>query len=113
MADASKEPAIFLLDSPPESVAPAIPSGKDPKVPSHQLVAAVESLTLSSIRMQKTSQLPFLLRNLRHGFLLRCRRLQVPVYTNGRDLLFSVQYSYLDDAVYHVDGLSVWLFWVP
>jgi len=109
MADASKEPAIFLLDRPPESVAPAVPSGKDPKVPPDQLVAAVEALTLSSIRMQKTSQLPFLLRNLRYGFLLRCRRLQVPVYTDGRDLSFSVQYSYLDDSVYQVDGLSAWL----
>ena len=115
MADASKEPptfhspAIFLLDRPPESVAPAVPSGRNPKVPSDQLVAAVEALTLSSIRMQKTSQLPFLLRNIRHGFLLRCRRLQVPVYTDGRDLSFSVQYSYLDDGVYQVDGLSAWL----
>jgi hypothetical protein len=111
MADASEAPPTFrapeiiLLDVPPATTAPVIPS----KVPSDQLVAAVEALTLSSIRMQKTSQLPFLLRNLRHGFLLRCRRLQVPVYNDGRDVSFSVHYSYLDDAVYQVDGLSAWL----
>jgi hypothetical protein len=110
MADVSEAPPTFrapeiiLLDVPPASTAPAVSS----KVPSDQLVAAVEALTLSSIRMQKTSQLPFLLRNLRHGFLLRCRRLQVPVYSDGRDLSFSVHYNHLDDGVYQVDGLSAW-----
>ena len=110
MADASEAPPAFrapeiiLLDMPTASTVPAVPS----KVPSEQLVAAVEALTLSSIRMQKTSQLPFLLRNLRHGFLLRCRRLQVSMYSDGRDLSFSVHYNYLDDMVYQVDGLSAW-----
>ena len=110
MADVSEAPPTFrapeiiLLDMPLASTTPAVSS----KVPSDQLVAAVEALTLSSIRMQKTSQLPFLLRNLRHGFLLRCRRLQVPVYSDGRDISFSVHYNHLDDGVYQVDGLSAW-----
>jgi len=49
-----------------------------PASPSNNLVAALEALTLSSLRMQKTGQLPFLLRNMRRGFVHRCRLLDVP-----------------------------------
>ena len=56
-------------------------------------LAAVEALTLSSI---KNIAVPTPA-DLRRGFLLRCRRLQVPVYIYGRDLSISV-YNYLDDV---------------
>jgi hypothetical protein len=48
-----------------------------PASPSNNLIAALEVLTLTSLRMQKTVQLPFLLRNLRRGFADRCHRLGV------------------------------------
>lgn len=43
-----------------------------PSSPSTSLVSALEVITLASLRMQKTGQLPFLLRNLRRGFQHRC-----------------------------------------
>lgn len=43
-----------------------------PASPSLELVAALEAITLSLLRMQETQQLPFLKRNLRRGFKLRC-----------------------------------------
>jgi hypothetical protein len=49
-----------------------------PASPSNNLIAALEVLTLPSLRMQKTGQLPFLLRNLRRGFADRCHRLSLP-----------------------------------
>ena len=73
MADTSeplptfRAPEIILLDVPPASTAPAVPS----KVLLNQLVAAVEALTLTSIRMQKISQLRRRVRFLRFPWLLR------------------------------------------
>src|ERR1700683_3453206 len=49
-----------------------------PTSPSNDLIAALEVLTLPSLRMQKTGQLPFLLRNLRRGFAGRCHQLGIP-----------------------------------
>ena len=46
--------------------------------PSNNLIAALEALVLPSLRMQETGQLPFLLRNLRRGFVDRCFTLGVP-----------------------------------
>jgi hypothetical protein len=46
--------------------------------PSNGLIAALEVLTLSSLRMQQTHQLPFLVRNLRRGFMDRCLLLGIP-----------------------------------
>jgi hypothetical protein len=43
-----------------------------PTSPSNNLIAALEVFVLPSLRMQKTGQLPFLLRNLRRGFADRC-----------------------------------------
>ena len=45
---------------------------KRPTSPSNNLIAALEVFILPSLRMQKTGQLPFLLRNLRRGFADRC-----------------------------------------
>jgi len=45
--------------------------------PSNNLISALEFLVLPSLRMQKTGQLPFLLRNLRRTFVYRCRLLGI------------------------------------
>ncbi|KAF8970426.1 hypothetical protein BDZ97DRAFT_1791330 [Flammula alnicola] len=71
------------------------------------LIAAVEALSLSAVRMQGTSQLPFLLRNLREGFLKRCRKMQVPIFTDGRAVTLSVRYEYVAGAMYQTK-VSSW-----
>lgn len=48
-----------------------------PPSPSNDLVTSLEALTLSPLRMQQTRQLPFLLRNLRRGFKIRCHQVGV------------------------------------
>jgi hypothetical protein len=66
-----------------------------PASPSNNLVAALEALTLSSLRMQKTGQLPFLLRNIRRGFVDLCRLLDVPTKSSiHSDELLEVQLSF-------------------
>lgn len=52
--------------------------------PSNDLVAALEVLTLSPLRMQQTGQLPFLLRNLRCGFKSRCQQIGVATTSMAR-----------------------------
>lgn len=64
-----KHPVIELLDdTPPMLSAQELPSCAPPD----QMLAAIESLTLSVARMQKTRRLPFLKRNLRRGFRNYC-----------------------------------------
>ena len=64
--------------------------------PSEELMLALEKLTLSSLRMQKTGQLPFLLRNLRRGFQNRCRLLGVPTGKISEEVVsVSVLYKYV------------------
>ncbi|KAF8191132.1 hypothetical protein BJ912DRAFT_964139 [Pholiota molesta] len=94
-------PDIVLLDYPRR--ASPVPDRQlvDPQAePPAGLIAAVEALTLSAIRMQKTKQLPFLLRNLRHGFLKRCRKLQVPVFTDGRKVSLELVYEHVAGVRY-------------
>ncbi|KDR68380.1 hypothetical protein GALMADRAFT_161032 [Galerina marginata CBS 339.88] len=107
-------PEIVLLDSPPRITAPLPnirPAVEEPPVdrtePSDELIAAVEALTLSAIRMQKTSCLPFLLRNLRKGFLKRCSRLLVPIYPIDQEIELHVHYESAGGAVYQTE-VSDW-----
>lgn len=95
-------PDIVLLDYPRRaSPVPDRQPVVDPQTePPTDLIAAVEELTLSAIRMQKTKQLPFLLRNLRQGFLKRCQKLQVPVFTDGRKVNLELVYEYVAGARY-------------
>lgn len=51
--------------------------GESQTSPSENLIVALEALILPSLRMQKTRQLPFLLRNLRRGFAYRCSLVDV------------------------------------
>ncbi|KAF8156828.1 hypothetical protein B0H34DRAFT_710695 [Crassisporium funariophilum] len=76
--------------------------------PSADLVAAVEMLTLSTLRMHKTRQLPFMVRTLRQGFLQRCRELQIPIYSDDRRPTVSVHYDYVAGISYETE-VSKWL----
>jgi hypothetical protein len=64
------------------------------KEPSEELTTAVEALTLSSVRMQRANRLPFLLRNLRRGFISRCRSLDIPTQRTSEGILVTVRYEY-------------------
>ena len=112
-------PEIMLLDSPPRITIPLPqidrdlvnpPAAQSPSIeqPPDELITALESFTLSTIRMQKTHQLPFLLRNVREGFLSRCRALGVPIYNDNRQLSLSVRYDYVAGLTYKTD-ISKWL----
>ncbi|KAF8958613.1 hypothetical protein BDZ97DRAFT_1761981 [Flammula alnicola] len=54
--------------------------------PPDSLIEALEALTLGPIRMQATGQLPFLLRNLRKGFIQR-------LYEHGDDTTYQAEVS--------------------
>jgi len=58
--------------------------------------------------MQNTHQLPFLLRNVRQGFLSRCRVLGVPIYSDNRQLSLCVRYDYVAGITYKTD-IEEWL----
>ena len=111
-------PSIMILDSPPRITIPLpqidrdlvnTPTSQSPSIePPDELITALESFTLSTIRMQKTHQLPFLLRNVREGFLSRCRTLGVPIYSDNRRLSLCVRYDYVAGLTYKTD-ISKWL----
>ena len=111
-------PEIMILDSPPRITIPLPqtdldlvngPTAQPPSTdPPGELITALESLTLSTLRMQKTHQLPFLLRNVREGFLSRCRALGVPIYSDNRQLFLCVQYDYLAGLTYKTN-IFKWL----
>ena len=46
--------------------------------PLEEIILALESLSLASLRMRATGRLPLLLRTLRRGFMHRCKLLGVP-----------------------------------
>jgi hypothetical protein len=112
-------PEIMMLDSPPRITIPlpqidhdlvnTPPTSQSPSIePPDGLITALESFTLSTIRMQKTHQLPFLLRNVREGFLSRCRVLGVPIYSDDRQLSLCVRYDYVAGLTYKTN-ISKWL----
>ena len=109
----------MLLDSPPRITIPLpqidhdlvnTPAAQSRSIeqPPDELITALESFTLSTIRMQKTHRLPFLLRNVREGFLSRCQALRVPIYSDSRQLSLSVRYDYVAGPTYKTD-ISKWL----
>jgi hypothetical protein len=115
----STPPEIMMLDSPPRITIPLpqidrnlvnTPNAQpQPSIePPDELITGLESFTLSTIRMQKTRQLPFLLRNVREGFLSRCRVLGVPIYSDNRQLSLCVTYDYVAGLTYKTD-ISKWL----
>ena len=111
-------PEIMILNTPPGITIPLpqidpdlvnAPAAQSSSIePPEELITALESLTLSTIYMQKTHQLPFLLRNVREGFLSRCRVLGVPIYSDNRQLSLCVRYDYVAGLTYKTD-ISKWL----
>jgi len=88
------------LPSPiPDTRQPSLPP---PSAPPVELIAAVEPLTLSSVRMQKLKLLPFLLRNLRKGFRHRCQVLEIPTEPRAGDISVTVRYEHSSDSGEHV-----------
>ncbi|TFK41516.1 hypothetical protein BDQ12DRAFT_678115 [Crucibulum laeve] len=107
-------PEIIVLDSPPEitislpQIAPELAPPPAPSEPSDELLAAMESLTLSSVLMRHHRQLPFRRKNLRAGFEHRCRALNIPTTASTSVISVLVRYEYLEHACYEAH-ISEWL----
>ncbi|CAA7270267.1 unnamed protein product [Cyclocybe aegerita] len=110
-------PPILLLDTPPKITIPLPQIDPAPVIvvdeitqpdPPDQLVAALEMLSLPSIRMQSTRQLPFIRRNLRRGFSKLCRGLEIDVYSNDKEVSLTVLYEYAG-GISHEAEVSDWL----
>lgn len=63
----------------PESSSESDVADRDevPEMPSDTLIEALENISLTTIRLAKLHRLPFMLRNLRKGFLSRCKSLGI------------------------------------
>ncbi|KAG6902050.1 hypothetical protein C0995_005107 [Termitomyces sp. Mi166 len=82
---------IEILSGPPRPPSPLSIS--------ERMKNAIDALSLSSVRMQKTGRLPFLLRNLRRGFKKRCRQLGVPTEpAPEQEARLRVQYEYRSET---------------
>ena len=68
------------------------------------LVSTIEKLTHSSARLHLTKRLPFLVRNIRRGFLQRCKALGISSDRRTEDVAFHVHYEHtgVNDVVYDV-----------
>lgn len=88
---------IDLDPAPPITIQlPQITPQKAQSAPPSALVQeALEHISLATNRMQETQQLPFRLRNLRKGFLLRCKNLGIPTdpKENRRDVIVRLRYD--------------------
>ncbi|KAG6899858.1 hypothetical protein C0993_006202 [Termitomyces sp. T159_Od127] len=81
-------------------ILPGPPRPPSPLSVSEGMMTAIADLSLSSVRMQSTRQLPFLRRNLRRGFKQRCRQLDVPTEpTLEQDTKLRVRYDYRSEIV--------------
>lgn len=81
-------------------ILPGPPRPPSPLSISEGMMTAIAALSLSSVRMQSTKQLPFLRRNLRHGFRKRCQQLDVPTEpTSEQDTKLRVRYEYRSQVV--------------
>lgn len=98
-------PNVGPVDAPPTRIStPPPPSG-----PSEELCIALESLTLTPIRMQGKHRLPFLHRNLQRGFELRCRALGIS--TEEVDMEISLKFIYNrreGDDVWETSNVTAW-----
>ena len=71
--ESPREP-LSRLDDDDNVPGPADTDSEDEdEAPQDAIIEAMESLSLSSIRMQATNRLPFLLRTFRRGFASRCK----------------------------------------
>ncbi|KAJ3507036.1 hypothetical protein NLJ89_g6530 [Agrocybe chaxingu] len=110
-------PQILLLDTPPKITIPLPQIDPAPVIvideitrpdPPDELVAALEALSLPSIRMQSTRQLPFLRRSLRRGFSKLCLGLEIDIYSNEKEVSLTVLYEYAG-GISHETEVSDWL----
>lgn len=101
--DPEIEPEIipFALEPPPvitiplRQIAPKIaPKIRPPSPPTEDLISAIELLALAPFRMQETKQLPFLRRQVRSGFIARCKSLGVPTTKVEGAVSLLVRYEY-------------------
>ncbi|KAJ7497218.1 hypothetical protein FB451DRAFT_220916 [Mycena latifolia] len=91
-----KPPVIELLDDTP----PASPV-QTPRLsaPPEDIIAAIESLSLSVACMQESRRLPFLRRNLQRGFLKYCRARRVPTESDGQAPSIAVIFKLADSEL--------------
>ena len=99
-------PELIRLDSPPPITIPL------PQIDSEytvnpfppRLAAALSSLApaVTSLRLHETRQLPFLVRNLRRGFLLRCESLGMSLKKSTENISLRVKYQHVDDIEHQV-----------
>ena len=101
---------IVIVDSPPVITAPLpkndVVEEHKPTVliePSEALISAFEAISLSTIRVHQTCQLPFLVRNLRWGFMHRCRELHVPIYPDNSEIDLQIFYEFIGGHVYQTE----------
>lgn len=101
------EPPQPIITIPLPQITPVIPQPPVVREPPETLVTALEEFSLPAIRMQKTKQLPFLLRNLRRGFRLRCNSINIKTGISRPKMPIVVRYEYAD-SVFEVQ-MENWL----
>lgn len=95
---------LIHLDSPPEITIdlPQLAPEPEPGCPA-PLVAALAQIALPSIRQHETRCLPFLLRNLRRGFVARCEDLNLDTRAREeKDLRIQVKFQHTNNMQYEV-----------
>ncbi|KAF9450213.1 hypothetical protein P691DRAFT_493426 [Macrolepiota fuliginosa MF-IS2] len=91
------EPPQPLITISLPQIAPVIPRPLSPPTgPPDQLVRVLEEICVAPLRMQKTKQLPFLRKNLRRGFRIRCNAIGVKTTRSKPKLPVLVRYEYMD-----------------
>lgn len=102
------EPPQPVITIPLPQIAPVVlqplPTTGEPPA---ALVAALEEFCLPSTQMQKTKQLPFLLRNLRRGFRLRCSSINIKTGRARPKMPVVVRYEY-GESIFEVP-MEKWL----
>jgi hypothetical protein len=83
-----------LITIPLSQVAPIAFQTPPPSGPPEDLAAALDEICLGPLRMQRTKQLPFLLRNLHRGFRLRCKAINIKTTKSRPKLPILVRYEY-------------------
>lgn len=115
MVDAPVDPAdapeIILLDAPPRYTSHFHPRPQltPATTPPSALVTAVEMLSSTTRRMRATHRLPFLVRELRHGFHGRCSELLVPVFKDKRIPKLEAVYAGVGEEEYVACVEGSWL----
>lgn len=102
-------PELIVLDSPPPVTIPLpqIASEYSKATFPPRLVTALSALALASVHLQEARRVPFLLRNLRKGFLHRCKSLGISMVKDVGNISLSVRYQHVDN-IHHEVLLRRW-----